>query len=177
MKMFKTLIGMISLASAAFAQQAEGPRELKVLTSQYERAVEKALDPITAKYLNALKRLKAKLAEAQKLEQALAVEAVINGLGDKYLALATDKIAGTSWTWNHSEDNDSSIRFKIDGTVDLSWKGEGEVRWRWLGNNQLTMSSSNGLRRLLTFNKEMTSYKGDSYSRKRVSKVWGDLKR
>lgn len=80
MKMFKTLIVMVSLASVAFAQQAEGPRELKVLTSQYERAVEKALDPITAKYLNALKRLKAKLAKEQKLEQALAVEDVISGV-------------------------------------------------------------------------------------------------
>jgi len=133
MKMLKALIIIVSLASVAFAQEAEVPRELKVLTSQHEKAVEKALKPITAKYLTALKRLKAKFAKEQKLEEALAVDAVIKGLGGEDLANAADKIAGTSWTWNHSEDNYSSIRFKIDGTVDLSWKGEGEVRWRWLG--------------------------------------------
>jgi len=56
----------------------------------------------------------------------LAVDAVITGFGGKDLALAAHKITGTSWTWNHSKDNDSSIRFKTDVTVDLSWKGEGE---------------------------------------------------
>ena len=45
-----------------------------------EKAVEKALKPITAKYLTALKRLKAKLAKEQKLEEALAVDAVIKEL-------------------------------------------------------------------------------------------------
>ena len=39
--------------------------------------------PLTAKYLAALKRLKAKLAKEQKLEQALAVDAVIRGVQEQ----------------------------------------------------------------------------------------------
>ncbi|MDA7619006.1 hypothetical protein N8655_00175 [bacterium] len=132
MKMFKTLIVMVSLAPVAFAQQAEGPRELKVLTSQYERAVEKAVEPLTAKYLAALEKLKSKFTKEQKLEQALAVDAVIKKLasanklsGPPRIGHPKDaaelKLYLAQDTWTH--DGGKSVwSFYEDGTFGLGNK-------------------------------------------------------
>ena len=117
----------VLMTAVVSAQQGEGPRELKVLTSQYERAVEKAVAPLTAKYLAALKRLKAKLAKEQKLEQALAVDAVIRsvqeqetkGYGNNKPPFKTDAelrrfLIGTSW--EKKEEVENGLIFYSDGS-------------------------------------------------------------
>jgi len=149
MKEIYTLIVMVSLASVAFAQQAEGPRELKVLTSQYERAVEKALEPITAKYLAALKRLKAKLAKEQKLEQALAVDAVIKELGGK-ASIHMEKEASLEnilkskrWVYRAGK-NISKITFSDNGKARMTGFTNANIQWSVTKNRYLTIVYKDG---------------------------------
>ena len=158
--MLKTLIVMVSLVSVAFAQQNEVPRELKVLTSQYERAVEKALDPITAKYLNALKRLKAKLAKEQKLEQALAVEDVINDLVDdanfRFNSLA--EVYGKTFSWRR---NGKDFGYRLI----LQRNGVGTMRslpikWEKTGNNAIRVTFGDGESADLKYNLRFTEFTG-----------------
>ena len=145
----KALIVIVSLASVAFAQEAEVPRELKVLTSQHEKAVEKALKPITAKYLTALKRLKAKLAKEQKLEEALAVDAVIKELvGGKPIGLDRNPsleeiLMSRSWFY-HTGKNGSRIVFKEGGDAKMSGTTNSVIPWEVKDNRYLTIYYQNG---------------------------------
>ncbi|MDA7659761.1 hypothetical protein N8651_04040 [Akkermansiaceae bacterium] len=172
--MLKTLIVRVSLVSVAFAQQNEVPKELEVLTSQYERAVEKALEPITAKYLAALKKLKGKFTTQQKLEQALAVDAVLTDLIDEsdkqFNSLA--EVFGKTFSWRA---NGTDLGFRLilqkDGTGTMR---SISIKWKKTGDRETRITFLDGEIADLKWNLRYTEFTGKE-SRYGGQRIFGKL--
>ena len=125
-----TLLAFASLCLFQQFAQAEGlPSRLEVLTANYERAIERATKPITAKYIDELRKLKLDLTRAGDLSGALAVDETLKKLGAVDSDLASI-LTSRSWTYtNTSNGTKSRAVFNANGTATLT--GSTRTSWKW----------------------------------------------
>ncbi|MDA7921156.1 hypothetical protein N9B73_05315 [Verrucomicrobiales bacterium] len=126
---------------ALFAQDRL-PNRIEVLTENYERAVERATNPITQKYATELKKLLLELTQKGDLAQAQQVEKKLRTLG------VLEKTLGDillSETWEYSANGSKSqIVFKDDGTAQMAGESNGVFPWKLEDELTLTLLYSDG---------------------------------
>ena len=129
------------------AQDDKIPAELTSLKTQYDKAVERATKPVTAKYIRALKDLRVKFTKLGKLNEALAVEEIIKKLTTESTD-ATPKtldniLKSKSWIYRAGK-HVSTIKFHADGKAIMTGWTNSKIKWNITKDRYLTIIYEDG---------------------------------
>jgi hypothetical protein len=138
---------LVVFPQSSRAKEANVTAELSNLNTQYDRAVEQALEPLTKKYLDALNELKLKYTKAGRLDDAIAVDEVIKGLTKVVTppnnAVLEDILKRNIWTYTAGS-HASEIQFLADGAAKMTGWSNDKLQWNVTQNRFLTIIYSDG---------------------------------
>ena len=141
------LIFSLCLASALVA---EDPESLKTLRSNYEDALERAVQPVNDRYVKELEKLKLQYTKAGKLEEALAVDAELK----KQTASKSTPKATIVGKWQYHRDGEdkpfTQVNIDADGSA-ISERSQIQGKWT-LEDGKVTIKWSNGFVYTIPFN-------------------------
>lgn len=151
------LIAVVVVAAGCCHAQVKMPTEFKAARDRYDTAVKVATQPIRARYLEELNKMRSDAMARKNLEVANAIDAEISAISEsgKGQGGLAGELADTTWSWGVTiASATSTLRFLKDGTCTVNNLSEG--KWHVLNSN--TVRIDNGC--VLKFSKDMKTYEG-----------------
>ncbi len=121
-------LGVLCIAAASGFSQDTLPNQFELLKENYERAIERANRPITSKYVQELKAMKARMVQAGNLQLANQIDKELTQLGAVPKTLAEHLKANT---WNYPIDGKiTKVIFNENGTAQFSGYRNYTTKWQ-----------------------------------------------
>jgi hypothetical protein len=153
------LVAVVVVATNWSYAQDKVPSEIKLSRARYDAAVKVATQPIRARYLEELNKMKSDAMARKNLDLANAIDAEITAISESGQGgggLARE-LADSTWSWGVTIDSaTSTLRFQKDGTCTVNGMPVG--KWQVLNSNTVRIEEAG----LLKFSKDMKTYEGTS---------------
>lgn len=153
------LVAVVVVAAGCCYAQEKVSAEVKAARARYDTEIKIATQPIRARYLEYLNKMRSDAMARKNLDLANEIDAEISSVsesGKGQGGLAGD-LADTTWSWGVTiESATSTLRFLRDGTCTVNNLSEG--KWQVINSNTIRMEGGG----LLKFSKDMKSYEGTS---------------